>query len=121
MPCILTTDLEKALILSIKQEFPESKIHGCYFHLMQAIRKNLDMSILFSKMELLTQISHSEINDAITYIQTFLKDKVCRNFGHTLDKLGLSDSTLYFGMFPWVKVLRWSTELKMRLRDTIDV
>ncbi|KAF0988004.1 hypothetical protein HZS_2628 [Henneguya salminicola] len=54
-----------------------------YFHLKQAIRKklikykisSLNMSIILSQMELLTQISHGEINDSIIYIQTFLVER----------------------------------------------
>ncbi|KAF0990696.1 hypothetical protein HZS_1232 [Henneguya salminicola] len=79
MPCIITSDFEKSLISSIKQEIPESKIHGCYFHLKQAIRKKAikyKISIILSKMKSLTQISHSEINDAITDIQTFFSRKI---------------------------------------------
>ncbi|KAF0990458.1 hypothetical protein HZS_3471 [Henneguya salminicola] len=84
MPCIITTDFKKALISSIKQEFPESKIYGGHFHLKQAIRKKksvtykisgLNMSIILSKMELLTPLSHRQTNDAITYIQTFLVER----------------------------------------------
>ncbi|KAF0986658.1 LOW QUALITY PROTEIN: hypothetical protein HZS_7641 [Henneguya salminicola] len=52
-------------------------------------------------MELLTQVSHREMNDAITYLQTFLEEREgLWNFGHTSDKLGLSVSILHFLMFP---------------------
>lgn len=82
MPSIITTDFEQALISSIKQEFPESKIYGCYFHLKQAINKKLkkykittNASLLLSKIELLTKVPHSEIEPAIRYIQSFMVEE----------------------------------------------
>ncbi|KAF0990658.1 hypothetical protein HZS_7076 [Henneguya salminicola] len=42
------------------------------------------------------------------------------NLGPTFHKLDLSDSTLHFRMFPWLKVLKLSTELTMRWSDTKD-
>lgn len=77
MPKIITTDFEMALIKSIKYEFPESKLHGCYFHLKQAILRklinfkisNTNTNIILQSIELLTLIPVSQIPAAIQFIK----------------------------------------------------
>jgi len=36
-PTSILIDFEKAVINSIKTEFPQKKIQGCFFHLSQAL------------------------------------------------------------------------------------
>ncbi|KAF0985427.1 hypothetical protein HZS_6368 [Henneguya salminicola] len=45
----ITTDFEKALISAVKQEFAESRILGCYFHLKQALQRKLKKKLNFSQ------------------------------------------------------------------------
>lgn len=78
MPRVITTDFEQALISAIKQEFPESKISGCYFHLKQALQRKLkkykvsgsNSIVILEKVELLTLVPAHEILSAIQYIKT---------------------------------------------------
>lgn len=78
MPVTITTDFEYSLIKSVKYEFPESKLHGCYFHLKQAILRKLkkfnlfaeNISSILERIELLTQIPEDRIEFGINYIKT---------------------------------------------------
>lgn len=80
MPKIITTDFEKALISAVKQEFPDTKILGCYFHLKQALHRKLkkyhistsNLTVILQKIELLTIIPSHQIPKAIDYIKSLL-------------------------------------------------
>ncbi|KAF0985245.1 hypothetical protein HZS_1384 [Henneguya salminicola] len=78
MPRTVTTDFEKALISAVRQEFPQSRIMGCYFHLKQALQRKLvkcrvpyswSLTIL-QKIELLTVVPTHQITFAIEFIKT---------------------------------------------------
>lgn len=77
MPKILTLDFEKGLISAVNHQFPQSKIHGCYFHLKQSLRRKLiklkiesqKINIILSNVELLTLLPVPEIPTGIEYIK----------------------------------------------------
>ncbi|KII67378.1 hypothetical protein RF11_05144 [Thelohanellus kitauei] len=80
MPSIITVDFERSLISSVKREFPQSRITGCYFHLKQALFRKLTkiccdfnlVGLILSKIELLTVIPLEEISMAIRYLKEIL-------------------------------------------------
>lgn len=80
MPQIITTDFEYALIGAIKHQFPNSHLHGCYFHMKQSLRRKLqkyrvnemNMRSILVNIELLTFVRLDEITIGINFIKTKL-------------------------------------------------
>ena len=82
MPTTITVDFEKGLIAAVTHEFPQSNILGCYFHFKQSIRRKLlkskisesSISIILSKIEILTVIPIKEITLGLKYIKSCLNN-----------------------------------------------
>ncbi|KII62541.1 hypothetical protein RF11_08025 [Thelohanellus kitauei] len=78
MPSIITCDFEISLITAIRNEFPQSQIQGCYFHLQQSITRKLkkfpistaDSSIILQNIELLTLVPLYKISKAMEFIKS---------------------------------------------------
>ncbi|KAF0986308.1 LOW QUALITY PROTEIN: hypothetical protein HZS_3693 [Henneguya salminicola] len=68
MPNIITSDFELWLISAMRHEFPESHLHGFYFHLNQAIYS------IIRKYQLLTVVPISNIPQAILFIKSKFTD-----------------------------------------------
>ncbi|KAF0990297.1 hypothetical protein HZS_7986 [Henneguya salminicola] len=67
MPMMITVDFEYYLISSVKHEFTESKILGCYFHSYKPHIQGCP-----SNIELLAVLKISEVIDGINYIKSLL-------------------------------------------------
>ena len=80
MPRYITCDFEIGLINSLKHEFTESKISGCYFHLKQSIFKKLkklnisleNSTLIRSKIENLSMLKCDEIASGINFMKSYL-------------------------------------------------
>ncbi|KAF0985914.1 hypothetical protein HZS_2113 [Henneguya salminicola] len=86
MPVSITVDFEPGLLNACKQEFTESKIIGCYFHLKQALSRRLkkvllqepNIYLVLKLIKILKLVPKEEINDAIDFINFKLGEKAAR-------------------------------------------
>ncbi len=79
----VTVDFEKALMKAVMQQFRDTPINGCLFHFKQALKRKLKdiampkekISELLCKLNILTQISKSEIElKGIQYIRSEINE-----------------------------------------------
>ncbi|KAF0992675.1 hypothetical protein HZS_7101 [Henneguya salminicola] len=76
-PKSVVVDFEKALLNSVKYQFPKSKIIGCYFHMRQGIfrrmKKNVipddETQIALDRMRSLLSNEDDQINEKLQEIQ----------------------------------------------------
>ncbi|KAF1740856.1 hypothetical protein MXB_4111 [Myxobolus squamalis] len=77
MPRAITVDFKLALMSAVQQEFTDSVIVGCYFHMKRAIVRKLrkltleaeEIWRLAADLEILTLVSITDIDLAIRYIR----------------------------------------------------
>ncbi|KAF1740045.1 hypothetical protein MXB_1411 [Myxobolus squamalis] len=77
MPRAITVDLELALMSAVQQEFTNSVIVGCYFHMKRGIVQKLrkltleaeEIWRLAADLEILTLVLITDIDLAIRYIR----------------------------------------------------
>jgi hypothetical protein len=75
-PSSITCDFEMALIKAVKQEFPSTILHGCYFHWTQALFKKLvkfgigreESKNMVYEMKFMTALNDIDIKLAIEFL-----------------------------------------------------
>jgi hypothetical protein len=80
-PKVVVVDFEKALLNSIKYQFPKSKIVGCYFHFRQALHRKMTklsiqserVSIALNELKGLLAINEDDVFQEVARIETHIE------------------------------------------------